>query len=138
MARHAFNRFRFTAGIAGLLLLVSGCGGGFPAGDLQTGLRRAQREKKLLLVEYTRLGCPHTSRMDREVFPDADVRRRLKDFVIVRRNVRLNQDETRTLGVTMTPTFLVYRSDGTLITRADGAMTADGFHRFLIRARINW
>ena len=138
MSEDTLLQIRPATGTAWLLVLVSGCGGGLFAGDVQTGLRRAQREKKFLLVEYMRLDCPHTARMHREAFPDSGVRFQLKDFVLVRRSVRLNQAEARQLGVTVTPTFLVYRSDGTIVTRQDGALSADAFRRFLIRSRIKW
>jgi hypothetical protein len=76
--------------------------------------------------------------MDRDILLDRGVRERMKDFVRVRRNVRLNEEEARALNVAVTPTFLVYRADGTQVDRHDGAMSADDFRRFLIRACIKW
>ena len=120
-----------------VVVSASGCAGRLWSYDLPSGVRRAQKERKLILVEFSRLNCPYTARMDVDVFPDPDVQRELEDFVLVRLDVNAHKADAARWNVTLTPTFLVARSNGSLLRRHDGALSADAFRRFLIRATIS-
>ena len=120
-----------------VVVSASGCAGRLWSHDLQSGVRQAQKERKLILVEFARFNCPYTARMDRDVFPDPDVRHEMKDFVTVRLDVNTHKADAARWNVTITPTFLVARSNGALLRRHNGALSADAFRRFLIRAKIS-
>ena len=124
-------------GLGAVLLGAGGCGSRLWSIDLPSGLRRAQKERKLVLIEFTQIGCVHTGRMHREAFTDPDVTRLFQDFVPVRLDKITHAAEAQRWGLTRTPTYLIARPDGTLVSRFDGAMSADAFRRFLIRARIS-
>ncbi len=130
---------QFRRGIVAACVAVSasGCGGRLWSHDLQSGVRRAQKERKLILVEFSRLNCPYTAQMDLDVFPDPDVQREMDDLVPVRLDVNTHKADAARWNVTVTPTFLVARSNGTILRRNDGALSADEFRRFLIRAKIS-
>ncbi len=128
------RQVRVTLAATWLLPACSGCT--LPSYDLQSGLRRAERAEKLLLVEFTRADCPYTAQMDREAFMDAGVRDIMREYIPVRLDVKLHEDDVARVGVTLTPTFVVYRSNGSFVNRHDGAMNADQLRRFLIRAKI--
>ena len=123
-------------GLGAVLLGAGGCAGRFWSADLESGLRRAQQERKLVLVEFTQIGCTHTMRMHRDAFTDPDVARLIQDFVPVRLDKITHAAEAKRWGLTRTPTYLIARPNGTLVSRYDGVMSADAFRRFLIRARI--
>lgn len=129
--------FRRVIVAACVAVSASGCGGRLWSYDLQSGLRRAQKDRKLILVEFSRLNCPYTAQMDVDVFPDPDVQREMEDFIAVRLDVNTHRAEATRRNVTITPTFLVARSNGTILRRHDGALSADAFRRFLIRANIS-
>ena len=135
--RYAERRHLVLIGLGAVLLGAGGCAGRLWSVDLQSGLRRAQQERKLVLVEFTQIGCKHTSRMHREAFTDPDVTRLIQDFVPVRLDKITHAAEAERWGLTRTPTYLIARPNGTLVSRFDGAMSADAFRRFLIRARIS-
>ena len=127
-----------------MLLLVAlswaallGCAGPQWEYDSGRAFRRAQRDNRLVLIEYFSGVCRYSIQMDREVFTDPKVRGRLVDFVCLRQDFGLNQVRAKQLGITGTPGFVVCRPNGTVIgTPQIGFMDVAEFRAFLASSRL--
>jgi len=114
----------YAAVIAG----VGGCGGVQWHSRLDPGLKRAAALKQLVLVQFR---TALTDDTDRTLFSNPEVIKALNDFQCVRLEYLLNKPLADEWGVTVVPTYLVLRPDGSLVDRRAGQMDPDNFRAFL-------
>lgn len=123
--------------LGALLLPAIGCAGPMWEYDPAQAFRQAQRANKLVLVQYSSLFCQYCAKMDSEVFTDPDVRTRLRDFVLLRKDYPSLIVEAQRIGVTGTPGFVVYRPDTTPVGQPQiGFMDAAEFRAFLAAVKL--
>ncbi len=123
--------------LAAVFLATPGCASPKWEYDPAQAFRQAQRTNRLVLVHYSSLFCQYCAKMDREVFTDADVRTRLRDFVLLRKDYPSLVVEAERIGITGTPGFVVYRPDTTAVGQPQiGYMDAAEFRAFLAAVKL--
>jgi thiol:disulfide interchange protein DsbD len=79
-------------------------------GALDDAIAIARRSGRAVVLDFSAEWCVECKVMDRTVFSDDDVRRRLKDFALIRADATDYNDDTRTLmkafGVVGPPTII--------------------------------
>ncbi len=128
------NILRLMPACGGLiLLLVAGCGGGMWHSRIDGGMREARQTGKRVLVQFhkTNEACLE---MDREVFPNSNIRGILDEYYV---KVRLSPLTHGTLaeryGVTEYPSFVIFRPNETVAGTHEGSASVDVFRAFLIK-----
>ena len=108
--------------------------------DWGTGLSMAAQQKKPVLVQFYTTWCGYCRQMEQSTFKDPTVLRALVETI----NVRVDAEETvdRTGGfngldlatrhkITVYPTLMVLRADGSVLSRVDGMMATRPFLMWL-------
>ena len=130
---------RLGAGVLSLfcLLWLTGCAGPQWGFDVGASFRRARETDRLVLVYFRSGVCRFCAQMDREVFTDPQVRKRLDEFILLQRDFGLWQAEAKRYGVSGTPGFVVHRPNGSVVgPPAVGAMSPAEFRAFLAAAKL--
>ena len=91
----------------------------FPMHTLEEGLRIAERDKKLVLADYSAIWCPTCRRLDEEVFASEQVSDYIKEAFVY---VRLEYDSKEGIEFADThdlqgfPRIVVLKKDGSKVT----------------------
>jgi len=101
------------------------------ANDLDTALKQADLENKLVLVEITRDFCPYCERMEKSVLNKADVKVLIKKkYVFLKLN--LSHDEIPYIfSSKLTPTFYFLNEKGEILEELMGLMKKSDFIFYL-------
>jgi hypothetical protein len=70
------------------------------------------------------------------VFTDPEVLKVLHNYQCVRLDYLLHKSRADQWGVSVVPTYLVFRPDATLIDRRSGTITPDEFRAFLVWSQL--
>ncbi|MCK6552702.1 redoxin domain-containing protein, partial [Myxococcota bacterium] len=130
--------------------VMAGAGGAQPAGhafawetDLSAGRARAQREQKLVFVNYTGYTCTNCRYMEGAVFPLPEIAGLLNGMVLVElytdggtpEQDRNRDDQVKRFNTAALPLYSVERADGTVLgTFASSTNDPAEFRRFLEEA----
>jgi thiol:disulfide interchange protein len=98
---------------------------------LDEALASAAKENKPLVLDFHALWCAPCQRMEREVFPDSRVARKLKEVVFVRIDTDAEPELSQKLGVIGLPDFRFVTSDGKTVRRTTGFVNASDFAGYL-------
>ncbi len=91
-------------------------------------LVRARAERKLVFVDVAADWCGWCTRMDEDVFSNAQVQRALLEYIPIKVDAdRGGRKVAVRYRVTGLPAFLVVNGDGEVVGRFDGYMSADAF-----------
>lgn len=129
VSRQAFRACGAALLVAGTFLV--GCGGVWWHDRLEPTLQRAAATRQLVLVQFRTLADPTCIEADSILFSDNDVIQAVKDFQCVRLDYVLNRELADQYGVTVVPSYVVLRPDGSVIDRRSGRIDPDAFRAFL-------
>lgn len=119
------------------------------SGDIQWktydgGLRQAETENKMVMVEFFATWCGYCKKMDAEVFPDARVQKQLAKYFVPVRVTESSDNKvmfegqavtekalTQQFGVSGFPTLVFLTAKGEPITKIPGFIEADKLHGVL-------
>lgn len=89
------------------------------ASDLDEAMTRANKEKKLLLVDFSAPWCPACLRLETEVFPEIKFQKSLQNFVMLTLNLDLekNKDLVSKYKVNVIPTLIIMDAHGNELSR---------------------
>lgn len=118
---------------AAMVTATTGCGGVQWQSRVEPAMQRAAALNQLILVQFRTMTDPVSIDADTTLFVSNNVLKVLKDFQCVRIDALLNKELAERWGVSVVPTYLVLRPDGTLIDRRTGQLGPDDFRAFL-----NW
>ncbi|MCX8156385.1 MAG: thioredoxin family protein [Verrucomicrobiae bacterium] len=101
-------------------------------------LKRAEREKKPILLEVTTDWCSWSKKMERETFADKEVQKELGEFVLVRLNAEeeANESVVKEYGVDNYPTLLVVNFKGEVVGQSDGFMDVKDMKELLQKHKV--
>jgi len=116
---------------AAAALLATGCGGVQWQSRLEPALQRAGRFNQLVLVQFRTWTDATCIEADNTVFANNDVIKALNEYQCVRLDYMLNASLADRWGVTVVPTYLVLRPDGSVVDRRSGQVAPDEFRAFL-------
>lgn len=111
--------------------------------DLEAGRARAQREGKLVFVNYTGFTCTNCRYMEGSVFPRAEIASLLDQLVLVElytdglepQHERAREDQVARFRTAALPFYVVERADGTVLsTFPSSTNDPEEFRRFLADA----
>jgi len=111
-----------------LLLLIPLVAWGLEWMSLDKAKRVAKSEHKLLLVELTSPRCHYCRWMEEGTLKDSEVERFIQRHFIP---VRIDVTKEKEYEWSMTPTFLIMKSDGGIIKRIPGAWKKEDFMQIL-------
>lgn len=118
--------------LAGLLApLTGGCGAVQWQNRVEPALERAAHFNQLILVQFHAWTDATCLEADDTVFTSNEVIKALKDFQCVRLDYMLNSSLADRWGVSVVPTYLILRPDGSIIDRRSGRVDPDEFRAFL-------
>ncbi|WCJ58245.1 thioredoxin family protein [Fontisphaera persica] len=85
-------------------------------------LKRAERDKKPILLDVTTDWCSWSKKMERETFADKEVQKEMSDFLLVRLNAEeeANESVVKEFKVSSYPTLLVLNYKGEVVGQAEG------------------
>jgi thioredoxin-related protein/YHS domain-containing protein len=96
--------------------------------DFNVAMARAERENRPLFLHFVGTDCPPTQQMANEVFTKPNIIAQLNDnFVMVKINVHENQTLAQRFAIEKTPTDLIMKSNGQIIHRRMGVISAETF-----------
>src|SRR5581483_8419328 len=104
--------------------------------DYSLALRKAEAEKKPLLIDITTDWCGWSKKMDRETFADSSVQKELRSFVLIRLNPETseaNQKLAESFGADSFPTLVVANYRGEQIGEDSGYKSAPELLEFIRR-----
>lgn len=94
----------------------------------EEGSKIAIELKKPMLVYFWTIWCTYCEKMQTEVFPQGEINKILKeDFVLIAVDMDVNKEDPRRFNVQYPPHELFLTSDGKVITRIPGYVSAEGF-----------
>jgi transglutaminase-like putative cysteine protease/thiol-disulfide isomerase/thioredoxin len=150
LARPTWSRVPASAGLLALLLTSviqapaqvpnPGSEGKVPLQwlkDYSEALKRAEAEKKPVLIDFTTDWCGWSKKMDRETFADSAVQKELRTFVLIRVNPEAsdkNEKISESFGVEGYPTLVVANFRGEEIATGgfmDGKEMLEFLRRYL-------
>jgi len=127
-----------------LIVASLACAAAFPIGcgkkggegiawltSMEEGKERASAEDRNLVVYYSADWSKMSEQFEYDVLENAEVRKRLADFVAVHIDSDVDEDTPKTYAVAAFPTTIIYRPDGEEITRVVGAVTAEEFLKLI-------
>ena len=104
--------------------------------DYSAALKRAEAEKKPLLIDITTDWCGWSKKMERETFADASVQKELRSCVLIRLNPEAsekNQKIVELYGGDGYPTLVVANYRGEELASSSGYLSAKDFLDYLRR-----
>jgi TolA-binding protein len=99
--------------------------------SMDEGKERAEAEDKNLVVYYSADWSKMSEQFEYDVLENADVRKKLADFVAVHIDSDVDEDTPKAYAVGAYPTTIFYTSEGEEITRVVGAVTAEEFSKLV-------
>ncbi len=114
------------ASLAILIAAISLFGNG-----LREAFLKAEKDKKLILVEISKENCPYCVALEREVFEDAEKLKEIKKrYVIVK--LKKGKDEIPSfLKAKYYPYTYLLKSDGTVVDEIPGFLKSSDFMEFI-------
>ena len=101
--------------------------------DLNVAMARAEQENRPVFLHFFGNDCPPALQMENEVFVQPSIVSHLRtNFVMVKINASENVTLAQRFSVTAIPTDLIMKSNGQLIHRRTGGITADRFSKYLV------
>lgn len=100
----------------------------------------ALSQKKPMLVDFTADWCEACHEIDKTLFQNPEIQKRLENFVLLRIDVTMDspdsEEKLKKYGVTSLPSLRFVGRDGTLLAtpRVHGIVTVDEFHKILSQA----
>ncbi len=119
----------FAGGL--LIAILPGCGGVQWHNRVEPALQRAAGLKQLTLVQFRTMTDGTCIEADSLLFGNQDVLKVLKDYQCVRLDYYLSKTLADQLGVSVVPTYVILRPDGSVVDRRAGRIDADEFRAFL-------
>jgi thiol:disulfide interchange protein len=104
---------------------------GFPL--LDEALSQAQRERKMMVLDFSAEWCAPCKRMEKTTFADAMVKELLARCVVVKIDTDQEQELARRFGVVGLPDIRFISPEGRVIHRLRGFQNAESFTAELIR-----
>jgi thioredoxin-related protein len=105
--------------------------------DLDTALRDAKSQQKLVMAFFGSDSAPFSVRMTKEVFEDDRVADALKDVICVRIDVEKQRDVVGRFNAQTVPLVVWFNSDGTLRDRVNGFKDPGVFAGTISRIKID-
>ena len=102
--------------------------------SLPEALAEAKQRKTLIVVDAYADWCHWCKKMDEDTFTNAEVQRRMKDFVPVRINTDNNPELAQRYGVTGLPTTLVLDATGKVQVSQSGYLPPQDYLQLLAQA----
>ncbi|MFI3258833.1 MAG: thioredoxin family protein [Rikenellaceae bacterium] len=102
----------------------------FHEGGTTALYEKAESEKKLIFIDLYASWCPPCKAMERDVFSRKDVGEFMsKSFVCAKYSVdeSIGKSLANQYGVSSIPTYLIFNTDGDLVGRKMGSMSAEDF-----------
>jgi len=104
-------------------------------GDLEEGKKLAKAEEKMIMIDTYADWCVACKELDEYTFSDAQVAKRLEEFVLVKldftRKNEANENLRKSLGVIGMPTVIFLNPDGSEINRFAGFKKKADFLQFI-------
>jgi hypothetical protein len=125
-----------TVALSVVIVSVPGCATVNWQSRVEPALQRAGSLNQLVLVQFRTLTDPACMDADVALFSNQEVVKALKSFQCVRLDYVLNKKRADDWGVSVVPTYLILRPNGTQIDRRAGMMDPDEFRFFLNWASI--
>lgn len=119
-----------------MALLAGGCGSVQWQDRVDPAVQRAQSLGQLVLVQFHTMTDGTCGDADRTVFTDPDVLKVLHNYQCVRLDYFVNRRLAESWGVSVVPTYLTLRPNGSLIDRRSGVLTPDEFRAFLVWSQL--
>jgi len=104
--------------------------------DWNAAFQKAKEQHQLVFVDYFATWCGPCRQMDATVFRDAEVKRRLSDFVLLRIDVDKNT-VGRLHHVSALPSYVVYDAEERERFRITGALPLDTFSAAVESIRLS-
>lgn len=123
--------------LIGILLPLGGCGEIIWRGDLGGAQKQARRDGRFVVVYYAALFDEACRKMDDQVFFSGDVIDTMAGTIPVRLEARWHRPWARQLGIERIPSFVLYGSDGHVISIRQGAMNEPQFRAFIVAGKLN-
>src|SRR5690242_3429716 len=104
--------------------------------DYPTALKKAEAEKKPLLIDITTDWCGWSKKMERETFADTSVQKELRSFVLIRLNPEASEQNGKlaeSYGADSYPTLIVANYRGEQIGEDSGYKNPKELLEFLQR-----
>jgi TolA-binding protein len=98
---------------------------------MDEGKERAVDESKTLVVYYSADWSKMSEQFEYDVLDNAEVQKKLADFVAVHIDSDVDEDTPKTYGVGAYPTTIFYTPQGEEITRVVGAVTPEEFSKLV-------
>ncbi len=100
----------------------------FSGGSLNAAKQRAERENKLLILEFTAKWCMPCRHMEKNVFSNKDVQNFSQQYAII---YQIDIDENKNLkeefNIEVLPTIILMQSNGTVLSRREESFNAESF-----------
>ena len=117
---------------------------GYPFVDHDSGMQRARREGKPILLYFGRYGCAWCDHVNRKTFSDPGLKQLFSDHYVLiyvdaegGKRIRLAQGERVTegelgarLGAFATPLFVFMTPEGKVVAKIPGFKTVADFHDY--------
>jgi TolA-binding protein len=125
-----------VASLACAAALLIGCGKKDGEGvkwltSMEEGKDRASAEGKNLVVYYSADWSKMSEQFEFDVLENAEVQKKLTDFVAVHIDSDVDEDTPKTYAVGAFPTTIIYTPDGEEITRVVGAVATEEFLKLI-------
>lgn len=99
--------------------------------EYETGMKRAMREQKPLILYFFSSSCLYCEQMERDVLSDGDVKRKLEGVVFVRVQAEKRPDLVRQYGVFGYPWTWLFEPSGKRIGHLPGYIPKKTFLRLI-------
>ncbi len=99
--------------------------------SMEEGKEQASAEDKNLVVYYSADWSKMSAKFETDVLANAEVKKKLADFVAVRIDEETDEETPATYGVSAFPTTIFYDARGEELKRVVGAVTAEEFVKLL-------
>jgi thiol-disulfide isomerase/thioredoxin len=104
----------------------------FSGGSLNAAKQRAEREHKLLILEFTAKWCLPCRHMEKQVFRNKDVQSFSQQYAII---FQIDIDENKNLkeefNIEVLPTIILMKANGVILSRREESLNAESFIAWL-------
>lgn len=99
--------------------------------DMRTAVQTSSAEGKPLVAAFHATWCPTCRQMEETTYRDSAVQRELGNFVRCRIDVDKDPASARAVGVSVLPLLIVFSTDGDILYRQAGYVSAPDLVRVL-------
>lgn len=108
----------------------------FMGGSLSAAKERANRENKLLILEFTAKWCLPCQYMEKNVFRNQDVQKFSEQHAII---FKVDIDEDKNLkaefNIEALPTIIIMKASGQVLSRKEESLNAENFMRWIEKSK---